>query len=101
MPGKRQPGAPVQGIGIDQLTAERRKAIPAVALRIRRFQPGECEVGTLGRLLDDTLPRGNGAGDVALLQAYVAEIEIRRNDVLVELDGCLEAARGLGVIACV
>ena len=91
MARERQPGAPVLRVGGDQLLAERGKPIRRAELRIRAFEPRERQVGALRRRVDHALPGRDRLGRSALLEADVAETQVRRRVARVELDGGLEA----------
>ena len=98
VPGEREPGAPVLGVGLDQAAAERGEAAAIVRLRIRALEAGEYEVGALRRFFDHALPGRDGAVGVTLIEPHVAQVQVRGDGMVVELDRGLEPACGFGVV---
>ncbi len=99
MPRQRQPRAPVLRVRRRSAGGTARRSVPAPPTFAYAASSREnARYARSGDVLDQPLPGRDRARDVALRRPDVAEIQVRRCVLRIELDGRLEPPRRLRVV---
>src|SRR5687768_1807528 len=91
---QRQPSAPVLRIPSDQLLTQGDEPLRRTRALVRPFEPFIGQICAFRDRFDQALPRGDGSGRVAALKVHVAQVEIGRGRLRIDIDRLAKHGRG-------